>query len=76
MESPASGPGELWELLEQYRAELVKQAQAIVGNREDAEDVVQETFLKASRNIKKIPDSRIGYWLRTINRRNAVDRWR
>ena len=40
-------PEKYWELVELYRAELLNQAFAVVGNQADAEDVVQETLCEA-----------------------------
>jgi RNA polymerase sigma-70 factor (ECF subfamily) len=70
-------PEKFWESVEQYRHELISQAQAILGNREDAEDVVQETFCEVIRNRSKLKDLRsLGAWLRTVNQSNALDRLR
>jgi len=69
-------PEEFWQLVESYRDGLILQAQTIVGSREDAEDVVQETFFAASRDFAKCQRLRLGAWLRSINRANAVDRLR
>jgi RNA polymerase sigma-70 factor (ECF subfamily) len=67
-------PDEYWELLSQYRDELIKQAAAIVGNNDDAEDVVQETFSEAAREPEKLTKAKsLGGWLKTINRGNAMD---
>jgi len=57
--------------LEAFRAELLKQAQFILGSREDAEDCVQETLLEAAQQ-KRSSGSMIT-WLRAINRANAID---
>lgn len=69
-------PDAFWELLEQFRPELLAQAQTIVCQREDAEDVVQETFIAVSRDHLKLPQKGLRAWLRSINRANAVDRLR
>lgn len=70
-------PDELWEIVEQYRGELVNQALAILGSLEDAEDVVQETFCEAFKSQERIAEARsLGAWLRSINRANAMDRLR
>lgn len=70
-------PDELWEVIEQYRGELVNQALAILGSLEDAEDVAQDTFCEAFRSSERIAEARsLGAWLRTINRTNALDRLR
>jgi RNA polymerase sigma-70 factor (ECF subfamily) len=71
---PASIPEEYWELIAQYREDLIGQAAQILGNRVDAEDVVQETFVDAFRDCKKLPAAgSIGAWLRQINRCNALN---
>lgn len=70
-------PDECWALIEQYRAELINQAFAILGNREDAEDAVQETFCDAARDPAKLSNTRsLGAWLKAINRCNALNRAR
>ncbi|MCW8128980.1 MAG: RNA polymerase sigma factor [Planctomycetota bacterium] len=70
-------PDELWEIVEQYRGELVNQALAMLGSLEDAEDVVQETFCEAFRSRERIAEARsLGAWLRSINRANAMDHLR
>lgn len=39
----------------------------IVGNREDAEDVVQDTFVRAWKSLRQFDETRsVGPWLRTI----------
>ena len=75
--APSEVQDQLGELIHRYRGELINQALAILGNQEDAEDVVQETFCEALRNpddLKKVQS--LGAWLRTINHGNAVDRLR
>ena len=70
-------PEPYWELLEGCRADLVAQAQAILGSREDAEDVVQETFCEAARHPEELMQAEsVVAWLKSINRGNALDRLR
>jgi RNA polymerase sigma-70 factor (ECF subfamily) len=70
-------PPQYWETIERHRDDLVGQALGILGNMEDAEDVVQETFCEAFRDSGKLAQARsIGAWLRTINRCNALNRLR
>src|SRR5258708_3320769 len=70
-------PEQYWELVDRYREELIAQALLILGNREDAEDVVQETIIDAFRDTQKLSEvSSIGAWLKTLNRFNALDRQR
>ena len=77
MRGDRSIPEEYWALVEQYRPELLAQALAILGNREDAEDVVQETFCDAVRDPQKLGHARsLGAWLKAINRCNALNRAR
>lgn len=48
-----------------------------VGNREDAEDLTGETFLKASRQLDvSRPDTSIAAWLFTVARTVLADHWR
>ena len=70
-------PEQYWELVDQYRDELIAQAFTILGNREDAEDVAQETLCDALRDPAKLSSAgSIGAWLKTLNRCNAIDRQR
>lgn len=70
-------PAKYWDLIDRYRKELTDQAAAILGSVEDAEDVVQETFVEAFRDGERLAQVRsIGAWLRTINRCNALKRLR
>ncbi len=75
---PASSlPDKYWRLIETYRAALMNQALAILGNFDDAEDVVQETFCDALRGQSKLMLAQsIGAWLRSLNRGNALNRLR
>lgn len=48
-----------------------------VGNREDAEDLTSEVFLKASRLLdKERPEASIASWLFTVARTVLADHWR
>lgn len=64
---------QLWSLIDQYRGILINQAYAILGQLEDAEEVVQETFCDAFRERSQMAtvDS-VCAWLRSINRANAL----
>lgn len=62
-----------WQLVERFRADLVNQAVAILGNRPDAEDVAQDSLCRAFRCLNQLKDPQsLGTWLRTINRNNAL----
>jgi RNA polymerase sigma-70 factor (ECF subfamily) len=70
-------PEEFWQLVEQFRSELLNQALSLTGNLADAEDVVQETFCEAFRKRGELKSINwLGPWLRTANRSNALDRVR
>jgi RNA polymerase sigma-70 factor (ECF subfamily) len=70
-------PDEHWELIDRYRGELVNQALAILGNLQDAEDVVQESFCEAFSHPERLEEARsIGALLRAINKANALNRLR
>lgn len=69
-------PVRYWEVVERYRDELLDQASGILGNRDDAEDAVQETFIEVFRDPAKISQDSIGASLKLINRCNALDRLR
>jgi RNA polymerase sigma-70 factor (ECF subfamily) len=54
-------------LIEQYRPRIFGLAIKLAKNREDAEDIFQETFLKAIDNIKRFrAESAFGTWLYAI----------
>lgn len=61
-------PGEreeaLKELFYKHYPELVRRMTAVLGNRHDAEDIAQETFLKLYRSEQKIYN--IGSWLKKV----------
>ena len=61
-------------LFQRYRAPLHRFfRRRISGNREDAEDLVQETFLEALQNLEGIQSpERFGAWLSTIAKRVLV----
>ena len=70
-------PEQYWELVGQYREELIRQAFMIVKIHEDAEDVVQETFCEVFCIGQKLSDAKsIRALLRRVNRNNALDRVR
>jgi len=68
-------PERAWDILSQYREELLRQAQGILGRAGEAEDVVQETFLEAFHHEERLGEARsLGAWLKSINRANALTR--
>ena len=69
-------PEQYWEVIDRYRDELLSQAYAILGSKEDAEDVVQDTFCEAFKGGGKVSGESIGATLKILNKSNALDRLR
>jgi RNA polymerase sigma-70 factor (ECF subfamily) len=63
----------LGEILLKYEGDLLRYAQRIVGDPEQARDVVQETFLKLWRQDRAELDGHLVEWLYTVCRNQAVD---
>jgi RNA polymerase sigma-70 factor (ECF subfamily) len=65
------------ELICRYSPKLLHFLWHKTGNKEDIEDLVQETFLKAYRNIERFdPELRFSTWLYTIASRLAISHFR
>lgn len=65
------------ELVQRHGARLLAFMQQKTGNAHDAEDLVQDTFLKAYRNIHRYRNSfRFSTWLFTVATRLANSRYR
>ncbi len=63
------------ELVKRYLKPVYNFIRRYIGNREDAEDITQEAFLKAFKNIKKFnPDKNFKVWLFVIAKNTAFDR--
>lgn len=61
-------------LVEQHSRNVFRLALRMTGNEQDAEDVVQETFLKAHRNLSKFEErANFGTWLHRIAVNCALD---
>jgi len=55
------------ELVERYQSLVVGFCYRLLGNREDAEDIAQETFMRAFRAIRRFqPRAKFSTWLLTI----------
>ena len=68
-ECEAFGP-----LIDRYKLALYKVMYRMVLNRDDAEDLVEEAFIKAYRSIRKFEIGRPFYaWLRRIAVNNAIN---
>ncbi len=64
-------------LYERYEAMVYELAYRLTRNREDAEDVLQDTFLKAMRSLRTYNHQhKFSTWLLTIAHRLCIDRWR
>ena len=60
-------------LVLRYRRAMLSIAQQIVRNRSDAEDVVQDAFLRAFESLPQLTDlNRFGAWLHSITRNRAL----
>jgi RNA polymerase sigma-70 factor, ECF subfamily len=64
-------------LVEQYGPRILNYLHQMTGNRHDAEDLTQDTFVKALRGLGTVrnPDAFAG-WLFTIARRTALNHFR
>lgn len=66
------------EIYEDYRQSLYLEALSIVKNPEDAEDIVEDTFLKVADNFTEISQKKrqkMHAYIVIINRNNAIDRY-
>ncbi|MFH1098878.1 MAG: RNA polymerase sigma factor [Candidatus Uhrbacteria bacterium] len=62
------------ELVERYYAPLVRYAWRFLGNQEDAEDIVQNVFLKAYANIRQYdPHRAFSTWIYRITHNECVN---
>lgn len=60
-------------LVKQYERQIYRLSKAVTGNMEDAEDALQETFLKAYKNLKQFRgESRFYTWLVRIAMNEAL----
>lgn len=61
----------------QYHRDIYQFALYFSSNKQDAEDITQETFIKAMKNIHSLNDaSRAKYWLLSITKYTAIDHLR
>lgn len=64
-------------LFERYGAALLAYATGLTGSRSAAEEIVQETMLRAWRHAGELsPDAGVRRWLMTVARNLAIDRGR
>src|SRR4051812_2037289 len=71
--SPGTGREITQELLGRFERPLVQFATRIIGDRERARDVVQETFIKFQRNGAHSSESELSTWLFTVCRNGALN---
>jgi RNA polymerase sigma-70 factor, ECF subfamily len=70
----AGDPMAFRQLVEHHSRGVFRLAFRITANEQDAEDVVQETFLKLHRNLEKFEDrASLGTWLYRIATNSALD---
>jgi RNA polymerase sigma-70 factor (ECF subfamily) len=60
-------------VVQQFEGPLVRYAQRITGDLEQARDVAQETFLRLCRERAATLDGHLAQWLFTVCRRRAID---
>lgn len=64
------------EALQRYERPLVRYAQNIVGQLDDARDIVQDVFVKLSQSLHTIDPERLAPWLFTVCKNRATDHLR
>jgi RNA polymerase sigma-70 factor (ECF subfamily) len=74
MSPPRTAGASLQVLLEQHRGRIQRYVRLLVGNRADAEDLTQETFLRAHRELGALRDAAaLGGWLHRIASNACTD---
>ena len=61
------------DILAEYESKLIRYAWGITGSREEARDVVQDTFLKLCTTDRASLDGKLVPWLYTVCRNRAFD---
>src|SRR5919205_832213 len=75
--SPLQQPPDLEEVFAHYLDPVYRFVYSRVGNREDAEDLTSEVFLKASRQLDSSRlEASVAKWLFTVARTVLADHWR
>jgi RNA polymerase sigma-70 factor (ECF subfamily) len=70
---PAENENELSALLRRFELPLLQYATRILGDRERARDVVQETFVELERSARRQTDAAPAKWLFTVCRNRALN---
>jgi len=73
-----AGDPDAWNaLLKRYQLPLYIYARKMVQNEQTSLDIVQETFINATRHIGKLlEDSKFGSWLFSIAHQKCIQHWR
>lgn len=64
------------EALDRYERPLVRYAHSLVGQLDDARDIVQDVFIKYSQCLGTVDPERLAPWLFTVCRNRATDHLR
>jgi RNA polymerase sigma-70 factor (ECF subfamily) len=74
----AGDSGAVTELYDRYAASLLTQIASMLGDRDEAEDVLQEVFLQVWRQAGRYDPERASVitWLSMVARSRAIDRYR
>lgn len=64
------------ETLQRYERPLIRYAQSLVGQLDDARDIVQDVFLRLSQAIHTVDPERMAPWLFTVCKNRATDHLR
>jgi len=73
----AGDAGAQGELFEAYRADVTRLCERLLGSREDAEDVVHESFLRMQRGVASYdPERPFRRWLMALASHCAIDQLR
>jgi RNA polymerase sigma factor (sigma-70 family) len=62
--------------LARYERPLIRYAQNVVGQLDDARDIVQDVFVKLSQSLPTIDPERLAPWLFTVCKNRATDHLR
>jgi RNA polymerase sigma-70 factor (ECF subfamily) len=64
------------ELLQENKDRVFSHAFYVLGNRDDAEDVTQEVFIKLWENLAEIDSSKYRAWIMSVAHNRCIDRAR
>jgi RNA polymerase sigma-70 factor (ECF subfamily) len=75
VDAPTRPEDQLESLIDRYKPELLRFAGGLIGGHGSAEDVVQETMLRAWRHLASLPPDENGRrrWLYAVARRIVID---